>query len=49
MARLQYWFTVTLGHSCSWCHHWIRIGERAHYYSSGDCGIIQCESCTNRA
>jgi hypothetical protein len=38
-------FTVTLGHSCHWCHRWIKIGETARYFRYGDSAQIYCTDC----
>ena len=54
LNRNEYWFTVgegihrVSGHSCYWCHRWIKSGERAHYQSHGDCGQIHCSNCHNQ-
>jgi hypothetical protein len=48
--RNAYWFTVgqgihkVTGHSCAWCHRWIKTGEEAYYQSAGDCGSVYCKT-----
>lgn len=54
MASKEYHFVVgkaphlTPGHSCYWCHRWIKTGETARYRSHGDCGQVFCADCDAR-